>query len=300
MAISFIGSASGAAGNGGDPSITLPSTLEGDLVIVSGGIGDNDNVNFTMAMITTGYTSVADLFANDTQDCSLGVFWKFMGVTPDTTAVFDGQGGTDAACSAVAMVFRGVDLTTPMDVAPTTATGINTMHPNPPSIDHLNPSGVYSVIAGASGHTLGSTGTYTFPTGYTTNALQRGANDTSDVTVGMGYRTDPADPEDPGVMTHSGTSSTSFSWAAVTMALRPAAAAAQNLTPSLFTSATAVFFAAIVGVGAVNLTPSLVSNSNTFHAPTVSQGGATQALTPSLVTNSHTFHAPRSHRVPLV
>ena len=224
MAISFVGSAEASAINGGDPSITLPAMLQDDLVIVAGGIGDNDNVNFTMAMVTAGYTKVADLFADDTQDCNLGVFWKVMGATPDTTAVFDGQGAADAACAAVAFVFRGVDTATPMDVTTTTATAINTMHPNPPSIDFLDAS-AWTVIAGASGHTLGGAGTYTFPTGYVTNARDVGADDTSDVTVGMGYNIAPADPEDPGVMTHSGTDDVAFAWCAATLALRVAVVA---------------------------------------------------------------------------
>lgn len=203
--------------------MTFPGgILQNDLVIVAYAIGDNDNLNFDMAVVTAGYTEVADLFADDTQECNLGVFWKVMGATPDTSVTVDGLGGTDAAVAAVVMIFRGVNTTTPMDVTPTTATAINTMHPNPPSIDHLNPSGLWTVIAGASGHTLAGTGTYTFPTGYTTDAIDRGADDTSDVTVGMGYRTNPADPEDPGVMTHSGTDSTAFAWCATTLALRPA------------------------------------------------------------------------------
>lgn len=230
MAISFVGSAENSAANGANVTLTLPAgTTTNDLVIVAYGIGDNDNVDFDMAMVTTGYTEVADLFANDTQDASLGVYWKVMGATPDTTAAVDGLGGADAAVAAVCMVFRGVDLTTPMDVTPTTATAINTMHPNPPSINHNNPAGVWTVIAGASGHTLAGAGTYTFPTGYVTNAIDRGQDDDSDVTVGMGYRTNPADPEDPGVMTHSGTDSTSFAWCAATLALRPALVPAQRL-----------------------------------------------------------------------
>lgn len=222
MAISFIGSAEGSATNGGNVTLTLPAMIQNDLVIVTYGIGDNDDVDFIMAMVTAGYTKVADLFANDVQDTNLAVFWKVMGATPDTTAEVDGQGGADAAVPAVCMVFRGVDPTTPMDVTPTTATGIDTMHPNPPSIDPLNPTGLWTVIVGASGHTLGGAGTYTFPTGYVTNAIDRVADDASDCIVGMGYRTNPADPEDPGVMTHSGTDSANFSWAAVTLALRVA------------------------------------------------------------------------------
>lgn len=223
MAISFVGSAENSAINGADVTLTLPAMLQDDLVIVAYGVGDNDNVDFNMAMVTAGYTEVADLFSDDTQDANLGVYWKVMGATPDTSAVVDGLGGADAAVAATCMVFRGVDTATPFDVVTTTATGINTMHPNPPAIDHLNPAGLWTVIAGASGHTLGGAGTYTFPTGYTTNALDIGSDDTSDITVGLGYRTNPADPEDPGVMTHSGADSANFAWAACTMALRPKA-----------------------------------------------------------------------------
>jgi hypothetical protein len=228
VAISFVGSAEGSATDGADVTLNLPASQQNDLVIVAYAIGDNDNVNFTMAMVTADYTPVADLFSDDLFDTNLGVFYKKMGATPDTTAVVDGQGGTDAAVAAVAMVFRGVDTTTPMDVAATTNTGLDSFHPDPPSINHNNPSGVWTVIAGASGHNLGAAGTYTFPTGYTTNALEDGENDTSDVTVGMGYKESPADPEDPGVMTHSGIDNVGYSWCAVTMALRPAIAAEGN------------------------------------------------------------------------
>ena len=226
MAITFVGSAEASATNGADVTVTLPAgTTTNDLVVVAYAIGDNDGANFNMAMVTAGYTEVADLFADDTQEANLGVFWKIMGATPDTSAVVDGLGGSDAAVAAVCMVFRGVDTATPMDVTPTTATAINTMHPNPPSINFVDPA-AWTVIAGASGHTLAGAGTYTFPTGYTTNSIDRGADDASDVTVGMGYRTTPADPEDPGVMTHSGADNVAFAWCAATLALRVAGIAA--------------------------------------------------------------------------
>jgi hypothetical protein len=228
VAISFIGSAEGSQINGGDVILSLPASQTNDLVIVAYSIGDNDAVDFDMGMVTADYTEVADLFANDTFEANLGVFWKVMGATPDTTAQVNGQGGTDASVAAVAMVFRGVDTTTPMDVAATTNTGLDTMHPNPPSINHNNPSGVWTVIAGASAHTLGASVTYTFPTGYTTNAVDDAETDTTATAVGMGYNTAPSDPEDPGVMTLSGTDDAGFAWCACTMALRPAIAAEGN------------------------------------------------------------------------
>lgn len=219
MGITFIGSASASAIDGGDPSITLPSGMQqDDLVIVAGAIGDNDNVDFVMSMVTTGYSTFFDIFANDAQDCNLGLFYKFMGATPDTTAVFNGQGGADAACAAIAMVFRGLDTAYAADY--TFTTGINTMHPNPPNIS-WSKVGAWTLIVGASGHTLGGTGTYTFPAGYTTNAVNQGSNDSNDITVGMGYKILPVSPEDPGVMTHSGGDSANYAWCAATLSLYP-------------------------------------------------------------------------------
>ncbi|OQB42199.1 MAG: hypothetical protein BWY09_00468 [Candidatus Hydrogenedentes bacterium ADurb.Bin179] len=73
------------------------------------------------------------------------------------------------------------------------------------------------------------------------------------------------------------------------IAIGTAASGAQTLTPSLVTN-TQTFHAATVIRGAVTLTPSLVTNSQTFHAATVSTGSVT--LEPSLVTNGQTFYAP--------
>lgn len=247
-AISFVGSCENSAISGADVTLTLPSMLQDDIVIVAYTVGDNDSVDFDMAMITAGYTEVADVHApTDTQDVELGVYWKVMGALPDAEGVVDGLGGTDAAVAAVCMVFRGVDTTTPMDVTPTTDALNNTMHPDPPSIDHNNPTGVWTVIVGASGHSLNTAaGTYTFPTGYTTNALEDGEIDTSDATVGMGYRSSGvSDPENPGVMTHSGTDSVNYVWAAATLALRPAAASAPTVTSN--TASAGVSSASLAG-----------------------------------------------------
>ena len=40
------------------------------------------------------------------------------------------------------------------------------------------------------------------------------------------------------------------------------------------------------------LSPGLLTNTSTFYAPTVSQGGGTQTLTPGLLTNTSSFYAP--------
>jgi len=224
MAISFVGAAENSDVNGADVTLTLPSMLADDLVIVANGIGDNSGTDQNLVMITTGYTEVADLFSNDNRDTNFGVFWKKMGATPDTTAQVEGFGNSAQGVAAVAMAFRGVDTTTPMDVTPTTATGIDTFNPNPPSIDHNNPSGVWTVIAVGSAHTATPFAYTTIPTGYDTNWTDIGADDDSNATAGIGYRTDPGDPENPGALVHSGSDAAGHSWAACTIALRPAAA----------------------------------------------------------------------------
>ena len=67
------------------------------------------------------------------------------------------------------------------------------------------------------------------------------------------------------------------------------AAAAQDLTPSLFTSATFAANAATITVGSVDVAPPLFTNTNSFYAATVTTGAVD--LAPALFTNTNTFYA---------
>ena len=225
--ITFVDSTSNSAVNGGDVVVDLTDIAdlaEDDIVILSYAIGDNDDGDFTMAISSgAGWTKIADLYSNDSDETNLGVFWKIMGATPDTTVTVDGLGGSDASTTAVAMAFRGVDQTTPLDVTTTTATGINSVLANPPSIDHNGSTGTIVVAVGAGAHG-GGVQTYTGGAGYTTNFATIGANDTTDSTIGMGHSLSPSDPEDPPVFAFSGSDGTTLSWCAATVALRAAAA----------------------------------------------------------------------------
>ena len=91
--------------------------------------------------------------------------------------------------------------------------------PTAPSLT-FSGSGVWTVIAGAVGNAAAIT--LSAPTNYTTNFRNDVGDDTFDTSVGLGYRTDPVSPEDPGVMTDSGAG---VAWCAVTMALLAAVAA---------------------------------------------------------------------------
>jgi hypothetical protein len=246
MAISYVGGATGVSVGNTDVSVSLTALtggsdsapVDGDLVIFAYNIADADNADLVPACNTAGFTSVADLFGNGTQDANLGVFYKFMTATPDTTVVGEGiLGGTDTAIQGAAMAFRGVKPVAsggPFDVASTTATGTTVGDPDPPSIDTTGAAGIWTVIVGACAHIAGTGGTFTGPTNYTTDFITVGNDDTADGIIGMGYNPAPADPENPGLMT---TAFAATGWCAVTMALSEASAAAQNLTGSTFTKA---------------------------------------------------------------
>lgn len=229
MAISFIGSAVGSSSPNAATTITLPTLAADDLIIIAAAVGDTANNGIPAP---TGYSRVpgvdATLYANDLNDTNLDLYYK-IAVAGDSGAIvtLTATGGTNASNAGVAMVFRGVNTTTPFDVNAATATSINTSNADPPSLDHLNPAGVWTVIAASTGHTGTATATFTFPTGYTTNAAQQAHNDTIDVLVGMGYNTAPSDPENPAAFSAAniGTAADN-AWAAVTMALRPSTATA--------------------------------------------------------------------------
>jgi VCBS repeat-containing protein len=111
----------------------LPSGLqEGDLVVVvTGQVYTSDKAP---GVLTSGYTEVAELYANDSVDANVSVNYKFMGATPDTEIQVVGNTANPYPAGTVVQVFRGVDTTTPMDVTPVTATGVNTGIPTPPAI----------------------------------------------------------------------------------------------------------------------------------------------------------------------
>jgi hypothetical protein len=79
----------------------------------------------------------------------------------------------------------------------------------------------------------------------------------------------------------------------VLVRLREVAAAAQNLTPSLFTNSNTFFGPTVTQAGPLQtLTQSArFDNTNDFYAATVTQAGPLQTLTAALFTNNNTFHA---------
>ena len=153
--------------------------------------------------LPTGYT-------NGQNGSSNGVRYRWsykrMGVTPDTTA-----SGLSSNSVTIAVVFRGVNTTTLLDVTPPARATDDRDEADPPSITTTtNNSMVVAVAFQRQQQTL------TAPTNFT---LARTASRTTGA-VAAAYRIKtPAGAENPGVF---GPNTLDSDWVATTFALRPA------------------------------------------------------------------------------
>lgn len=218
----------GFAGTTSNVNVSLSGTLSGglasspsvgDLVIVYFGTGSTADRDLVIGSFFFPYTEVTELYADSTFDTNLVVAYRRL--TSFDTNFVTLTGGTlstnDAGAVAI-QVWRGVDAGDPFDVTATTATTTNTVLCNPPAITPAS-DGAIIVSGGAGAH---NDGTDTFSSSDLTDFLTVGSNDTNDVTIGLGYKVWTSGAFDPAQFTFSGTDSTSFSSASVTLALRPA------------------------------------------------------------------------------
>lgn len=219
MAISLVGSFEDGVLNGGNPTLTMPGGIaQNDVVYIAYGEGATADLNLSVS--TAGYTELADLRADDSSDCNLGVYRKVQGSTPDSSVVCTGSGNAANGTQGIAFVLRGVDTTTPEDATIQTATGINTEVADPPSITTVTNGAWVLAIAGASDATAGDISAA--PTNYSDLVWGR-ANDNNDMVIGVARREIAvAGAENPGSFSgHEATGTAS--WCAATVAVRPAA-----------------------------------------------------------------------------
>lgn len=249
-ALTYVGTAE-ASGNSGSYNVDLSglSLQEGDIVVVATGFVGTANGNPGVG--TTGYTEEADLWANDTRDANFSVNWKIMGSTPDTVVSCNGSGSASNGSVCVVHVWRGVDQGTPMDSTVTSTTGTNASNPNSPSITPVT-SGTVVISAGL-GTMAAVDNAVTAPTGYS-NQADISVDPGSAATVGIASKAWTSGAEDPAAWTNF-TTTTSDSWAAITMALRPAVApTVSTQAASSITQTTATFNGTIDATGGLNNT----------------------------------------------
>lgn len=221
MAITYIGQIDVAHdGNVGGftQSLAALSLQQNDLVVV--GFHLASNTDRAIGVNTAGYAEEAELFANDTYDANLSVSWKIMGATPDSDVTVGGPGSSTHPARIVIRAYRGVDTTTPMDVTRTTATGINGLLVDPPSITPTTSGsmitvwGVGAAKAAALSTPYASSDLASFSSGLMSNFY--------DLAWGVGHKDWTSGAFDAAAWTGT-ESTTTDSWACIVLALRPAA-----------------------------------------------------------------------------
>lgn len=227
-AIQFVGGTTLAV-VGGTTNVSVPLTSLtggigsapqfGDLIIVAVERCGTTNKTYNIA----GFTQIADLYQNDTEDSNFHVGYALATPIPQTSVVITGGSGAAADGMAIAVqVFRNVNQTTPLDVTSTTAGAINGGAVNPIAITPVT-SGAVLVVTGGAAQDATS---FSFSASYLTNFVTPSTNSltsTNDACVGMGYVSWPGGTYDPAAwtVTSSGGTAANWSWNAVTIAIRP-------------------------------------------------------------------------------
>lgn len=221
--ISYVGSriATGSGTTAITVSMTALGFQQGDVIIGVIAKATTGTGLSTIVVTEAGWTEIAPvvggLFANDTYDANMRVYYKVMGATPDTTftSTQGGGGATGNGTVVVVYGFRGVDTATPLDVAAQPYTLTNGYNIDLPAITPLT-SGAVVVGVGAGASVAGSTATYS--SSNLTNFITTAVNATVDVSFGMGWSSTVTDPA---AWTNDIASSTANSAVGMTIALRP-------------------------------------------------------------------------------
>jgi hypothetical protein len=195
------------------------SAIAGDLVFVINAVKGGTNATFTVS--TSGYTQLVDLYANSTEDSNMGVFYKRLTTAETSVTISNSQ---DWARNVVAViVWRNVNSTTPFDATRTTATFTNTGRPDPPSITTVTNNAVVFVLGMAAGALFSPLSDLTAPSGMSNfYEILTGVNTNNQAAFGMAsILRATAGAYNPPTF-GGGSTSSSASAIAVTIALRPA------------------------------------------------------------------------------
>lgn len=139
--------------------------IKDDIIILIGSGGGSAGVasNFTSGLAAGGglgpHTSdgslpwnaeLCNINSNDTNDCQLVIGWERAGVTPPTSVVVVRGEEANDFCIYQVLVFRGVSTTTAIDTTTVTATGLNGIAANPPSITPVTAGAVILAVGASS------------------------------------------------------------------------------------------------------------------------------------------------------
>lgn len=243
---------------------TAPSA--GDLVLVTIASGVNNGTTSTLSV--SGYTQVANLVSDPTgangDDLYLYVGYKYL-TAADTSVTI--SGGLSLATTIAVQVWRGVNPTTPLDVAATTVTDV-VMLPTAPSITPVTTGAVVISAIGIGSDTTNRVFSHSTMDNVITIGDSSSTNQESH--VGMAYKAWTSGTYNP-----SGWSTNdpdgSGSGAAVTLALRPAAGSTgstESYLESVAICDSTSAWVASTSNGLLNLTGDVCYSSMTFDADT--------------------------------
>lgn len=207
----------GTATSGGTITAQIPNGTEaGDFILVVHSARSTSDLNMSLSDLS--YTTVADLYANDTYDANLGVHWKISNGTETTLDLPGGTGFIAAACAV--QVWRGVDTTSPLDVTPSTATGIDTWKAVNPGITTVTPGSL--VVVTASMITLQFSNALFPPAGYDNELVASPVSGFSVARAAVASKYSPSAGALLAGAWSSPNDGAQYSWCACTLALRPA------------------------------------------------------------------------------
>ncbi len=198
------------------------SPAAGDLIVICNGLTWTSNISGNSGVVTSGFTQLTALYSNDTRDAIMWVSYKIAaGNEGNITLRANGSDSTYASCG-IAHVWRNVNQTTPIDVTTTTATGTNASRPNVPSVTPVTQG---AVVLGCGYGTRANDGgaALTAPSGVTevVQAINAATAAAGGAAVVAAYRSWMSGAYDMAAFT-GGSSSTSDSWCAAAVVIRPA------------------------------------------------------------------------------
>lgn len=218
---------------GGVTASGTGNTYVVDLTALAGGAGASPQEN-DIVVVVTGFSSASDLnpgvdqvdytqvfngYANDTRDANMAVAWKRMGAVPDTTVRVYGSGSASYGGVTAVHVWRGADPDSSFDATPTSVSGTNSAQADAPSITTETPSAIVLACMLSTGDTTPLA--KTVPAGMGNFVTASGAGSTSSAIAGIAsVSVETPTAYNPAAWS-GGESTTSDSWLAVSLAIRP-------------------------------------------------------------------------------
>ena len=206
--------------------ISSLSLQPGDILIVWAGFGNGStDRNFDISGNNSGaFQEINDLYANKSNDVNAAAAYQIVGGTADTTITVTVNDGINPIANAQLAIqilhYRGVNPTTPMDVAAIGVSGVDTAVSDPGAITPVTTGAKIIALYACSNQTPGD---WTAP-GNISNFDQ--IANASRALIGSGDADWSGGTFNPDAATKA--VDNRDTWAAITLALRPALAAARS------------------------------------------------------------------------